>query len=90
LTARLVEKLNLFRCDKIETRQTLLEKHNALPQSSDFVRADSDLVRVNRADEDLRPAKCRAHLGSELLWLGASLGTHCRYLPPFAGADFAR
>jgi hypothetical protein len=21
---------------------------------------------------------------------GASLGTHCRYLPPFAGADFAR
>jgi hypothetical protein len=54
------------------------------------MRAESDLVGVNRADEDLRPAIAGRTLRSERLWLGASLGTHCRYLPPFAGADFAR
>jgi hypothetical protein len=41
----------------------------------------------------IEKGQCAAVAGSpwiESQWHGASLGTHCRYLPPFAGADFAR
>jgi hypothetical protein len=90
LTVCLIEKLNLSRCDKIETRSALLEIRDALRQSSVFLRADSDLVSVNRQLKPGASRNWRAHRGSELLWRGASLGRRCRHLPPFAGADFAR